>query len=131
MAEFPTVDFSDFDNALSATVSEVLKTCDLSRAAVAAKMSELLGEPRLTHHMLNAYASPTHAAHVINLKRFIALVHVTKSKALLQKFLLDYFGLIAVGQEELKWARLGRLCAEIDSLEKIRQAVRAEVSHGA
>jgi hypothetical protein len=68
---------------ISRAVAAALSNQTASRDQVAQSMSNFLGE-RITVNMLNAYASQARDAHVIPFARFIALVHVTGDRRLLQ-----------------------------------------------
>lgn len=61
---------------LSRSVAVVLKEADADREAVAARMSEYLGED-VSKNMLDAYASQAREAHNITLARAFALLHAT------------------------------------------------------
>ena len=77
-------------------ISAALKDCGESRTQVAQAMSDYLGEP-VTKNMLDAYASPAREDHVIPLTRFIALLHATRDRRLME--------LVA---ESLGWAVIDR-----------------------
>lgn len=64
-------------------VAVTLKECGQSRAQVASRMSEFLGEP-VSENMLDNYASEAREDTVINATRLIALLHVTRDMRLLQ-----------------------------------------------
>jgi hypothetical protein len=66
----------DFNVRIAQAISRALKESPLSRAQIAASMSEMLGED-VSAHMLNAYASPAREEHRISLVRFKALARVT------------------------------------------------------
>lgn len=89
-------------------VSAALRDCEKDREAIAAEMSEYLGEPT-SKNILDAYASEAREDHVINVVRFLALVHATGDHRLLQ-MLADSFGLAVVEKrylaavEEAMWA---------------------------
>lgn len=72
---------------LNATISRVvaaaLADARDSRDKIAGAMSDFLGE-RVTVNMLNAYASQARDAHLITLPRFIALIHATRDRRLLE-----------------------------------------------
>lgn len=69
---------------ISKAVSAALKHYGGSRAQVAQHMSEYLDEA-VSEHMLNAYAAEARSEHVINVVRFIALLHVTRDRRLLEE----------------------------------------------
>ena len=68
---------------LSKAVSEALKSHGGSRADVARKMSDYLDEA-VGENMLNAYSSEARDEHIINVVRFIGLIHVTRDRRLLE-----------------------------------------------
>ena len=68
---------------LSKGVSQALKASGRSREQAAQLMSEYLDE-QVSEAMLNAYASEAKSEHIINVVRFIALLHVTRDRRLLE-----------------------------------------------
>jgi len=64
-------------------VSQALRGCGRTRDDVARLMGEYLDEV-VSEHMLNAYASEARSEHIINLVRFVALIHVTRDRRLLE-----------------------------------------------
>lgn len=64
-------------------VSEALKRSGRNRDQVAQEMADYLGE-NVSPNMLDKYASEAAEEHVINVVRFMALVHATKSRELIQ-----------------------------------------------
>ena len=64
-------------------ISAALKDAVQSRNEIAKKMSDFLGD-NVTVNMLNAYASPARENHPISMARFIALLHATKDRRLLE-----------------------------------------------
>lgn len=68
---------------LSKAVSQALKACGRSRADAARLMGEYLDE-QVSEAVLNAYASEAKSEHIINVVRFIALLHVTGDRRLLE-----------------------------------------------
>ncbi|MFG1463319.1 DNA transposition protein [Xanthobacter sp. DSM 24535] len=69
--------------SISKAVSASLRACGRPRTDVARLMSEYLDEA-VTENMLNAYAAEARGEHIINLVRFIALIHVTRDRRLLE-----------------------------------------------
>lgn len=84
---------------ISKAVAVALKDCGKSREDVAEEMSEYLGEPT-GKNMLDAYASEAREEHVINLVRFMGLIHATGDVRLLN-MLAEPFGLAVVEQKYL------------------------------
>jgi hypothetical protein len=106
---------------LSRGVSEALK--GRSRDQVAQEMSDYLGET-ISTNMLDKYASEAAAEHVVNMVRFIALIHATKDRRLLQ-LIAEPFGWSVVEQRHLDAIELAaaleereRLNGEIDAARK-------------
>lgn len=93
---------------ISKGVALALKDCGKSRDEVAAEMTDYLGEPT-GKNMLDAYASEAREEHVINLVRFMGLVHATGDVRLLQ-MLAAPFGMAVIPNrylsavDEAMWA---------------------------
>src|SRR5258708_6640647 len=68
---------------ISRMVAAALTDAKASREMIAAQMSSFLGE-RVTKNMLDAYASQARGEHAIPMHRFIALIHATGDRRLLQ-----------------------------------------------
>ena len=58
----PVAGSLDYAGELCATLSDAMKATDLSRAAIAARMSDLAHE-HITDAMLNAYTAKSHERH--------------------------------------------------------------------
>ena len=78
-------------------VSAALKAYDGEREAIAAEMSEYLGE-RVTKAMLDQYASQANAQHAIPAHRLIALAIGAGDARLINALLIDT-GLVAVNAQ--------------------------------
>ena len=93
---------------LSRSVAVVLKDAELDREAVAAAMSDYLGED-VSKNMLDAYASQAREAHNISLARGFALLHATQDARIFGTE-LELFGLAIIplkflaAVEEAMWA---------------------------
>lgn len=89
------------DNKIARLVSHALRDAredrNLSRAAVAQKISEFLGRP-ISEAMLNKWSSEGSEDHRIPLDAFIGLVHATGAKELLG-FVPGEFGLTVIEDE--------------------------------
>lgn len=105
-----------FDQAVCKAMKVALADCRLSREIVAAQMSAYLGE-RVSVSMLNAYVSPARDTHQISVVRFLALVHVTKDRRLLE-LLADPFGWSVVDE------RYADAIAEVELAEKREEIER-------
>lgn len=86
----PTVAFDEkqvraatLPQRISRAIAAALSDCSIPRAEIARRMSEYLGET-VSANMLNAYASQAREDHSIGLLRFIALVHATRDRRLLE-----------------------------------------------
>jgi hypothetical protein len=120
------IDGMSFEVKLCAAISQALKDCPDSREAVAARMAEYLGEPHFSKAMLDAYASPARDSHRITVKRFMALVHVTKANWLLDE-LARPFGCHVLESEDARAARIGLAEMKISELQKYVKTLK----HGA
>ena len=74
---------ASFAARLSRAVSVALGDCGTPRDEIAARMSAYLGEV-VSPAMLDAYASQARADHKISVPRFLALLHATKDRRLLE-----------------------------------------------
>lgn len=104
-------------------VSEALKGSGRTRDQVAQDMSAYLGAAVPTN-ILDKYASEAAEEHVINLVRFVALIHATRSRELLQ-LIAEPFGWSVIEQRHLDAIELAaaleereRLNGEIDAARK-------------
>lgn len=114
---------------ISKAVALALKDCGKSRDEVAEEIGEYLGEA-CSKNILDAYASESREDHVINVVRFMALVHATGDVRLLQ-MLAEPFGMAVVDKQYLPaieeaatGAQIEALQAEIDKLAKRQQLAR-------
>ncbi|MGR0183399.1 hypothetical protein [Azospirillum aestuarii] len=98
----------------------------LSRAMVAARMSELTGE-RITEAMLNACTAESHEGHRFPAQWLPALIVATNSYALMRDLADRVGAVVLVGQEAVS-ARLGQLDAQMDSIR--RQKALLKRMHG-
>lgn len=69
--------------SISKGVSQALKGCGRTREDAARLMSEYLDE-KISVDVLNNYASEAKSEHIINVVRFVALLHVTRDRRLLE-----------------------------------------------
>lgn len=96
-------------------VSEALKSCGRQRPEVARLMGEYLDE-QVSGAMLDAYASEAKSDHIINVVRFIALIHVTGDRRLLE-LIAEMFG----------WAVIERrYLPAIEMAERMEQRARID-----
>lgn len=108
--------------ALAKAVSLALKECEQDREEIAAAMGEYLGEP-CPKSMLDAYASEAREEHVINVVRFLALMHATGDRRLLQ-LLAEPFGLAVIDARYLPAIEDALLDDKIAELTQRRQHAR-------
>lgn len=86
----PTVRFepdaikaSSLPARLCRAISTTLKDAGEARDTIAAKMSDFLGR-RVSLNMLNAWASQSREDHTIGLPAFVAVLHATRDRRLLE-----------------------------------------------
>jgi hypothetical protein len=103
-------------------VALALKECGRTREQVAEQIGEYLGEA-CPKNMLDAYASESREEHVINVVRFLALVHATGDKRLLQ-MLVEPFGLAVIDNKYLPAIEDAMLDDKIGELTQQRQLAR-------
>jgi hypothetical protein len=103
------------DQKICKAMKVALKESVLSRGQIAEEMGDFLGE-RISKAMLDAYVSPARDTHNISLTRFLALVHVTRDRRLLE-LLAELFGWCVVDErfaEAIKEVELAEKREEID-----------------
>lgn len=108
--------------AMAKGVALALKECGRSRDEVAEDISAYLGEP-CPKNMLDAYASEAREEHVINVVRFLALVHATGDHRLLQ-MLAEPFGLAVIDARYLPAIEDAMLDDKIAEMTQRRQLAR-------
>jgi hypothetical protein len=108
--------------AVAKAVSLALKECEQDREEIAVAIGEYLGEP-CSKAMLDAYASEAREEHVINVVRFIALMHATGDRRLLQ-MLAEPFGLAVIDARYLPAIEDALLDDKIAELTQRRQFAR-------
>ena len=106
---------------IARAVSVALRDCGRSRTEVAAAMSEFLGE-RVSPNMIDAYASVARTLHQIPLTRFMALVHATRDRRLLQ-LLADSMGWAVVERRHLPLIAAAQIREHEDALRRERKAL--------
>jgi len=105
----------DFNVRIAQAIARALKESPLSRAQIAANMSEMLGED-VSVHMLNAYSSPAREEHRISLVRFKALARVTASVWLWEAAVAGD-GLTLLQGEEALLAQIGAVQQQKKALD--------------
>jgi hypothetical protein len=103
---------------VSRGVSAALKGTPLSREEIAKRMGEYLG-CSVGVNILNRYASPESEEHAISMVRFIALLHATRDRRLLE--------MIA---EMMGWTVIERKYLPMIELAAVRERERELKQHG-
>lgn len=118
----PTAGSLDYAAELCAALSQSLKGSPLSRAEVAARMSDLTGET-ITESMLNSWTARSHDRHRFPFEYAAAFEVATGSLALQQLLASKRGSLVLVGQQA-KDARIGQLQRQRDKLDAELKALR-------
>ena len=106
-------------------VSTALRECGLGRVVVAQTMSDFLGE-QVSPAMLDAYASQARDTHRISVPRFMALLHATRDRRLLE-MLAQPFGWAAVERRHLPLIQVAQIRDREDALRRQRAALSRRV----
>lgn len=96
----------------------------LSREDIARAMSDFLGA-EVSKNMLDAYASQAREDHIINVVRFIALIHATKDRRLLE-MIAEMFGWAVIDRKYLRLIKLGALQDRRDDMTREIEAERRQ-----
>ncbi|NIX75417.1 DNA transposition protein [Microvirga terricola] len=107
---------------LSKAISRALKECGKTRDQVVKDMSSYLGS-RLTEDMLNKYASEAAEDQIINVVRFIGLIHVTRDRRLLQ-MVASHFGWAVVEEKHVDAIKLAVMLEEREAMNRNIEATR-------
>ncbi|MNN29347.1 hypothetical protein D3C81_1429460 [compost metagenome] len=108
---------------VSELVSEILKSCDLDRYEIAARMSRLSGDD-VSKNMLDAWSSPARTDHNLPFYRAALLEEVCASHLLTDWLVRLRGGRVAYGRDALN-AELGRLERQRDeAARKARELKR-------
>ncbi len=105
-------------------IAAALDECGKPREAIAAAMSQFLGQ-RVSLNMLNAYASEAREDHQISVVRFVALIHATGDRRLLE-LLAEGFGWSVIERKYLPLIDMARLRERSDELDREVAAIRRE-----
>lgn len=100
----------------------VLRECGKSREDIAAAMADYLGES-VSVDSLNKWVSEASTDHVINIVRYIALVHATDDLRLVQG-LAEMFGHSVLPTDLVAAAEESILSAQIEALERRKKLAR-------
>lgn len=110
---------------ISKAISQALKACGRPREQVAEAMGRYLDE-EVSAHMLNAYAAEAKHEHIISVVRFLALIHVTKDRRLLE-LLAEPFGWAVIERRHLPAIELAEITERKAELEREADAVRRQL----
>ena len=113
---------------ITRAVAQTLRDCPLSRADIALKMGEYLGQPVLVS-ALDAYASQARAGYKIPACRLMALVHVTGDARLLQLMAED-FGFAVIERRYLPLIELAALREHEDEIKRHADSLRRRARSG-
>ena len=100
---------------LRSAMSTALKECPRSREEVAMEMGRLLGDPKMSVFMLNAYTAESAEAKRITVMRFMAFVRATGANWLLDS-LAEPLGCIVMEGEEAVLAERGLIRQQMEGL---------------
>jgi len=114
--------------SISKAISETLKSSGQTRAQVAQKMSEYLDEP-VSENMVNAYASEARDEHIINIVRFVGLLHVTRDRRLLE-LVAAMFGWAVIERRHLPAIELAELMESRAELDREVEFRRRQLKRG-
>jgi len=112
---------------LSKAVSRALRECGKTREVVATDMGSYLGES-VSQDMLNKYASEAAEEHVINVVRFIGLIHATKDRRLLQ-MIAAHFGWAVVEEKHVRAIELAAALEQREALNRDIEAMRRDIQN--
>lgn len=105
-------------------IALALKEAPHPREEIAQRMSEFLGT-RVSLNMLNGYASQAREDHVISMVRFVALLHATQDRRLLE-LVAEMFGWTVIEKRYLQLIELAAIQEKEDALRRKRELLRRE-----
>ncbi len=106
----------DFSSRLANALGLALQECGMGREEVAARMSEALGDPKISKNILDKYSSTAATDHKITVERLYALIEATKQYWLIDELFAGPFDLHLVESEVMRKARLGHIEQQIKQL---------------
>lgn len=109
----------DCDGAVREALAETIRTSDMARADIAARMSALSGR-QVSEHMLNAWTAPSRTSWRFPLALAPAFEVATSSYSLLERLAAWRGCRVLVGEEALQ--------AEWGRLEQMRQDINAQMT---
>lgn len=104
---------------ISRAVTVALRDCGKPRAQVARAMSAFLGET-VSPAMLDAYASVAREGHRISLPRFLALIHATGDRRLLEMLAAPQ-GWAVIERRHLPLIEVAQIREQEDALRRHRE----------
>jgi hypothetical protein len=119
---------ASLDQKLCKAMKVALGDHPLTRKQIAEEMSTFLGEP-VSKAMLDAYVSPARETHKISVVRFLALVHVTQDRRLLE-LLAEMFGWSVVDERYADAIKEVELAEKREEIERQLQLTRMKRRSG-
>jgi hypothetical protein len=116
-----TVRAATIQGRVSMALSQAMTDCTLDRAEIAKRMGDYLGED-VSKNMLDAYASQARETHSISLPRFVAFMHATGDRRLLE-MLAEIFGWAVIPRKFLPLIELSAVREREDALRRRREAL--------
>jgi len=110
---------------ISRGVAVSLKATGKTRHAIAQQMSRFLGLD-VSKPMIDGYAAPSRDDHAISVVRFIALLHVTQDRRLLQ-LVADELGWAVIEKRFLPLIEVAEIREREDALKRRRNVLLASV----
>lgn len=104
---------------ISRAVATALHDAEACRETIAARMSAFLGE-RVSPSMLDAYASQAREGHNISVTRFLALLHATRDRRLLE-LLAEPMGWAVIDRRHLPLIEVAAIREHEDELRRRRE----------
>ena len=120
---------ANFSARVSRAVAVALADCDAEREAIAARMSVFLSE-RVSPAMLDAYASQAREDHKISVPRFLALLHATRDRRLLE-LLAEPMGWAVIERRHLPLIEVAAIREHEDELRRRREYLMRSSRSGA
>lgn len=114
--------------SLARAVGVALAACGRTRVEVAERMTAFLGKP-VSVHMLNAYASQGREDHVVSTDRFMALLHATGDRRLLE-LLAEPHGWAVIPRRYLPLIELATVREREDELRRHADSLRRQARSG-
>ena len=131
----PTVRFADVRvraagilALLCRGISAALSDCGKPRAEIARRMSGFLGQT-VSKNMLDAYASEARDDHTIGLPRFIALLHATRDRRLLE-LIAEPLGWAVIERRHVPLIKLAQVHEKTEELRRQADVLRRQARMG-